>query len=68
MFNITQEQAIEAQKLALEKSPGSGSRIDIVLTIIRIGLFFGDNDIITEHLKKAEEYVISTSSFCLTVY
>src|ERR1700753_1333211 len=31
------EKAIEAQKLALEKTPGVGSRIDIALTLIRIG-------------------------------
>lgn len=43
-----------AQKLALEKTPGLGSRIDIVLTLTRIGFFFGDHELITEHLTKAE--------------
>ncbi|TFK63027.1 proteasome 26S subunit [Pluteus cervinus] len=51
------DRAIEAQKLALEKTPGLGSRIDIVLTIVRIGLFFGDQEIITAHLKKAEDLI-----------
>ena len=48
---------MEAQKLALEKTPGLGSRIDIVLTLIRIGFFFGDHDMITKNLQQAEEYV-----------
>lgn len=51
-----QDKAVEAQKVALEKTPGLGQRIDIVLTLIRIGLFFGDQDIISTYLAKAEEY------------
>ncbi|KAI0934895.1 hypothetical protein AcV5_006589 [Taiwanofungus camphoratus] len=53
------EKAIEAQKVALEKTPGLGSRIDIILTLIRIGFFFGDFQMITTNLAKAEEYVPS---------
>lgn len=51
------ERSIEAQQLALEKTPGLGSRIDIVLTLIRIGFFFGDNDLITTNLTKAEALI-----------
>ncbi|KAM5530291.1 hypothetical protein V8D89_016040 [Ganoderma adspersum] len=51
------DKAVEAQKLALEKTPGLGSRIDIVLTLIRIGFFFGDHDMITKNLQQAEELV-----------
>ncbi|KAI0707981.1 PCI-domain-containing protein [Earliella scabrosa] len=51
------DKAIEAQKLALEKTPGLGSRIDIVLTLIRIGFFFGDHGMITQNLQQAEELV-----------
>lgn len=53
---------MEAQKLALEKVVGLGSRIDIVLTIIRIGFFFGDHDLIRENMAKAEECVSTLSS------
>jgi len=42
--------------LALEKTPGLDSRIDIVLTF-RIGFFFGDHKLITTHLTKAEEFI-----------
>jgi len=53
------ERAVAAQKLALEKTPGLGSRIDIVLTLIRLGFFFGDNGLITENLPKAEKCAIA---------
>ena len=59
---------MEAQKLALEKTPGLGSRIDIVLTIVRIGFFFGDNDVITENLRKAEKLATDLSHFRFAPY
>ena len=52
---LKQEKALEAQKVALEKTAGLGSRIDIVLTNIRIGLFFNDAKLISENMTKAEE-------------
>jgi 26S proteasome subunit RPN7 len=52
-----QEKAIEAEQLALEKTAGLGSRIDIVLTLVRIGFFFGDNQLISTNLTKADEFV-----------
>ncbi|KAM6500054.1 PCI domain containing protein [Amanita muscaria] len=51
------DRAIAAQKLALEKTPMLGSRIDIVLTLVRIGFFFGDNEVITSNLAQAEKLV-----------
>ncbi|GJE98959.1 26S proteasome subunit RPN7-domain-containing protein [Phanerochaete sordida] len=51
------EKALEAQKIALEKTAGLGSKIDIALTMIRIGLFFGDNTLIQDYMAKAEEMV-----------
>ncbi|KAN0141023.1 26S proteasome subunit RPN7 domain containing protein [Lactarius tabidus] len=51
------EKAIEAQQTALEKTPGLGSRIDIVLMLIRIGVFFGDNPLISANLTKADELI-----------
>ncbi|KDR68659.1 hypothetical protein GALMADRAFT_256432 [Galerina marginata CBS 339.88] len=51
------EKSLEAQKLALEKTPGLGSRIDIVLTIVRIGFFFSDTDTVTTNMAKAEKLI-----------
>jgi 26S proteasome regulatory subunit N7 len=55
LTDAIQDGAVEAQKLALQKTPGLGTRIDIVLTIVRIGFFFGDNDLIAAQLKQAEK-------------
>ncbi|KIY68741.1 PCI-domain-containing protein [Cylindrobasidium torrendii FP15055 ss-10] len=51
------EKATEAQKLALEKTPGLGSRIDIALTLVRIGLFWLDRELIGWGLEKAETLI-----------
>ncbi|CCO35777.1 26S proteasome non-ATPase regulatory subunit 6 AltName: Full=26S proteasome regulatory subunit RPN7 [Rhizoctonia solani AG-1 IB] len=51
------DRAVAAQALALEKTPGLGSRIDIALTLVRIGIFFGDRELVTENLSKAESLV-----------
>lgn len=34
-----------------------GSRIDIVLTVVRIGFFFSDTSIVTEYMAKAEKLI-----------
>ncbi|KAI5989489.1 26S proteasome subunit RPN7-domain-containing protein [Pisolithus albus] len=52
--------AVAAQQLALEKTPGLGSRTDITSTLVRIGFFFGDNTLITENLAKAENRLACT--------
>lgn len=51
------DKAIEAQKLALEKTPGIGGKIDIVLTLVRIGFFWADNDLTVWGLEKAEKLI-----------
>ncbi|KAJ3547629.1 hypothetical protein NMY22_g1574 [Coprinellus aureogranulatus] len=51
------DKALEAQKVALDKAAGLGSRIDIVLTIVRIGFFFSDTSIVTEYMAKAEKLI-----------
>ncbi|KAH8832558.1 PCI-domain-containing protein [Flagelloscypha sp. PMI_526] len=50
-------EATAALKEALEKTPGGGGRIDVVLTLVRLGLFFGDNKMEEEWLAKAEELI-----------
>ncbi|KAI5121382.1 hypothetical protein M0805_001195 [Coniferiporia weirii] len=51
------ERSVAAQELAFEKSSGVGSKIDIVLALIRIGFFFGDHTIITKNLNRADELI-----------
>jgi 26S proteasome regulatory subunit N7 len=59
---------VEAQKLALGKTPGLGSRIDIVLTLVRIGFFFGDHQLITTNLAKAETCVFFIPQCLVTLF
>ncbi|KAL9933682.1 hypothetical protein V8E36_007340 [Tilletia maclaganii] len=49
--------AVAAHKIAYEKAVGLGSRLDLSLTQIRVGLFFGDTDITTTHIAKAKALV-----------
>ena len=57
----TQERSVAAQELAFEKTPGVGSKIDIVLTLVRIGPLFGDHLLISKNLTRAEEYAFLAS-------
>ena len=52
-----QESAITALKTALAKTPGLGSKIDITLTIARIGFFINSESIISTHLTDAEKLI-----------
>ncbi|KAL7416105.1 proteasome 26S subunit [Mrakia frigida] len=49
--------SLAALELALEKTPGLGARIDIVLTIVRVGFFFNDIELITTNLPKASKLI-----------
>jgi 26S proteasome regulatory subunit N7 len=43
--------------LALSKTPGLGARIDITLSLIRLGFFFNDIPLITSNLTKADDLI-----------
>ncbi|KXN93204.1 26S proteasome non-ATPase regulatory subunit 6, partial [Leucoagaricus sp. SymC.cos] len=66
------DRAVEDQKLALEKTSGLRSWIDIVLTLVRIGFFFGDHDLINAYVTKAEALIEEGGDWgrrnCLKVY
>jgi len=51
------EKALPALELALEKSPGLGTKIDLVLTLVRVGFFFGDQTLVKDNLAKADELI-----------
>ncbi|KAI6036003.1 26S proteasome subunit RPN7-domain-containing protein [Pisolithus microcarpus] len=53
-IDVDPDAAVAAQQLALEKTPGLGSRIDYYLDS---RFFFGDNTLITENLAKAEKLI-----------
>jgi len=51
------EKAISAWRIALEKTAGIGQRLDIIFTLIRIGFFFNDNDMISRNIDKAKALI-----------
>jgi len=51
------ENAVSQYRLTSEKTVGSGQKLDIVFTLIRIGLFWMDHDLITRNIDKAKTMV-----------
>ncbi|CAG8500168.1 1435_t:CDS:2 [Cetraspora pellucida] len=51
------EKALAAYRVALEKTAGLGSRIDIIFSFVRIGFFFNDNDLISRTIEKARSMI-----------
>jgi 26S proteasome regulatory subunit N7 len=56
MINFLQDASVAALKLALSKTPGLGARIDLTLTLVRVGFFFNDNKLIDPNLASAEKW------------
>ncbi|KAI9189898.1 proteasome regulatory particle subunit [Blastocladiella emersonii ATCC 22665] len=48
------EKALSAYRTAFEKTPGVGAKIDLVFSQLRIGLFYGDREVVLQQLEKAK--------------
>ncbi|WVQ93676.1 hypothetical protein IAU59_000752 [Kwoniella sp. CBS 9459] len=53
------ERAIPALETALEKTAGLGARIDLVLAMVRVGLFASDHSLVTANITRAEDLIDS---------
>jgi len=51
------ENAVSQYRVTSEKTVGSGQKLDIVFTLLRIGLFWMDHDLITRNIEKAKSMV-----------
>ena len=51
------DKVVRALEEALEKTSGAGSKIDLVLTLVRIAFFYGDFGMIEKELKRSDECV-----------
>lgn len=51
-----QEGALTAFRKTYDKTVALGHRLDIVFYLLRIGLFYMDNDLITRNIEKAKRY------------
>eukprot|EP00056_Hartaetosiga_gracilis_P016411 m.4943 g.4943 ORF g.4943 m.4943 type:complete len:384 (-) comp4063_c0_seq1:113-1264(-) len=48
------EKALEHLRTLFEKSVSVGSRLDVIFTVLRIGFFFNDSDVIKQNIEKAD--------------
>jgi 26S proteasome regulatory subunit N7 len=57
------DRAVSQFRLTEEKTIGSGQKLDLVFTQIRLGLFWMDHDIITRNIEKAKAMVEAGSDW-----
>lgn len=57
-----QEGALTAFRKTYDKTVALGHRLDIVFYLLRIGLFYMDNDLITRNIEKAKRYCLGCLS------
>ena len=53
------EEALEAYEYALSKQAGLGAKIDLRLSMIRVGFFAADFKVVSTNIEKTREYVCS---------
>jgi len=53
------DKAVNAYRITTEKTVALGQKLDIVFTLIRIGFFYKDNDLILRNIEKAKSLVES---------
>lgn len=53
---LLQDGALTAFRKTYDKTVALGHRLDIVFYLLRIGLFYMDNDLITRNTEKAKRY------------
>lgn len=51
------EKAIQAFRETTEKTVGLGQKLDILFTLIRMGFFWNDNDLVTRNIEKAKSMI-----------
>ncbi|GAA5843858.1 hypothetical protein JCM11251_003536 [Rhodosporidiobolus azoricus] len=51
------DEAVKAYNEAFEASAGKGTKIDLVLSIIRVGFFHGDFEVVTAGIERAQKLV-----------
>ena len=50
---------MRAYEQTFEKTVGAGPKLDLVLTLVRVAFFFGDDKLLEKNLKRCKEYVNS---------
>jgi 26S proteasome regulatory subunit N7 len=57
--SLDKDSAVSAYRETLEKSIGLGEKLDIIFTLIRIGLFWRDESLILRNIEKAKELMVT---------
>jgi len=57
------ENAVKQYRLTLEKTVGAGQKLDIMFTLLRIGLFWMDHDLIKRSMERAHSMVAEGSDW-----
>lgn len=57
------DNAVTSYRTTLEKTVGSGQKLDVIFSLLRIGLFWMDHDLITKTLEKAYSMVNETTDW-----
>jgi 26S proteasome regulatory subunit N7 len=51
---VIKEKAITAYRQTFDKTVALGQKLDVIFAIIRLGLFWKDDDLITRNIEKAK--------------
>jgi 26S proteasome regulatory subunit N7 len=62
------EKAIQASRETTEKTVGLGQKLDILFTLIRMGFFWNDNDLVTRNIEKAKRYAVPPAHAALATF
>lgn len=54
LLNLFQDDAIKRYEAAHQKTVGAGSKLDVTLTLVRLGLLYGRRDITLKNLEKSK--------------
>jgi hypothetical protein len=57
LYFSPQTPALDAYNAAITASAGKGTKIDLVLSIVRVGFFHGDWEVVSEGVERAQKCV-----------
>lgn len=54
---LKQEKAVTAYRQTFDKTVALGQKLDVIFALIRLGLFWKDDSLITRNIEKAKRYI-----------
>ena len=56
---LDKENAVSAYRTTLEKTVGLGEKLDLAFTLIRLGFFWKDNEMVLSNIEKAKDMLLT---------